>query len=154
MKLVLVALFSSIFLISSCGTEPTPVSAPTEPQTTTALTEHAAGMLHLNQGQKWQTDNNTKLHANKLGGLIQAFDNSGDTKLPAFCNLSEAINNELNNLISDCKMEGPEHDALHLWLDPVLRDAEQLKNATTDQEAAMALAKLRADVQKFNQFFK
>lgn len=154
MKFVLVALFSSILLISSCGSETTPTTAPAETQTKAASTEHAEGVLQLNQGQKWQTDNNTKLHANKLSGLIQAFDNSGDTKLPAFCNLSEAINQELNNLISDCSMDGPEHDALHLWLDPVLRDAEQLKNATKDQEAATALDKLRADVQKFNQFFK
>lgn len=156
MKSLLLLSLSAILLFSSCDHQNDAHHDQHEhaEHADEANTDGTHSELSLNNGAKWQTDNSTKLHANKLNGIIQAFDNSGDTKLSAYCNLADAIDHELEQLISDCRMKGPEHEALHHWLAPVLHDAEQLKKASTEQEGAAALNILRTDIQKFNQFFQ
>lgn len=155
MKSILLLSLGATLLLGSCDqTTDTHHEQHEHAEQLAATTATAPSELALNNGVKWQTDNSTKLHASKLNGIIQAFDNSGDSKLSAYCNLSDAINQELDQLIADCKMKGPEHDALHHWLEPVLHDAEQLKKASNEKEGAAAVNILRTDVQKFNQFFQ
>lgn len=156
MKSIFLLSLSAVLLFSSCDQDTDAHHEQHEhtDHTTIAATEATPSELSLNNGAKWHTDNSTKLHANKLNGIIQAFDNSGDSKLSSYCNLSDAINHELDNLMSDCKMKGPEHEALHHWLEPVLRDAEQLKKASNEKEGTAAVNILRTDIQKFNQFFQ
>jgi hypothetical protein len=50
-------------------------------------------------------------------------------------------------------MEGPDHNALHLWLEPVLNDVKHLKNTDNEEEAKNAATVLSEDVRKFNQYF-
>ncbi len=161
MKSIILLSLSAALLLSSCNQhaedahhEQTEHADNAEHADSDAITAATPSPLTLNNGQKWKTDNSTKLHANKLSGIVQAFDNSGDTKFSAYCNLSDAINHELDKLIADCRMKGPEHEALHHWLEPVLHDAEQLKKASNEKEGAAAVKILRTDIQKFNQFFQ
>jgi len=51
-------------------------------------------------------------------------------------------------------MKGADHDALHLWLEPVMKDVNDLKYAGTADEAKHIAATLNANVQKFNQDFE
>lgn len=60
---------------------------------------------------------------------------------------------ELNSLISDCKMKGPNHEVLHLWLEPVLKDVSNLKKINATDEGKQVTEKLTDDVEKFNQYF-
>ena len=115
-------------------------------------TEAAQG-LSLNNGQKWQTDESTRKHAAKLNNMINDFEKQADKSLSAHHSLADKTQEELQQLINDCTMEGPDHDALHLWLEPVLNDVKALKKTATDEDVQTAAANLSEDVRKYNEFF-
>jgi hypothetical protein len=118
--------------------------------------EHSAGAAHglsLNNGQKWQTDESTRKHATKLNNMINDFEKQTDKSVPAHHSFADKTQEELQQLINNCTMEGPDHDALHLWLEPVLNDVKTLKNTASDEEAQTAAATLSGDVRKYNEFF-
>jgi len=50
-------------------------------------------------------------------------------------------------------MKGAEHDALHLWLEKVLKHVKELKEEETDEYGA-AYAALKKDVESFYDFFE
>ena len=51
-------------------------------------------------------------------------------------------------------MSGPDHDALHLWLEPVLKSTADLKNAKSMEEAEVISGAIIEDIDKFNTYFK
>ena len=114
--------------------------------------EHTSA-LALNNGAKWQTDESTRTHAAKLNAEVDAFNTKANADVAAYQAFASGMQKELNALISDCKMKGPEHDALHLWLEPVLKDVSDLKKVTTTEDGKRVAEKLTDDVKKFNQYF-
>ncbi|MEJ7736940.1 MAG: hypothetical protein WKF97_05895 [Chitinophagaceae bacterium] len=50
-------------------------------------------------------------------------------------------------------MKGPNHEVLHLWLEPVLKDVSNLKKINATDEGKQVTEKLTDDVEKFNQYF-
>lgn len=114
---------------------------------------HEATALSLNNGAKWQTDKNTRTHAAQLNALVDDFTKSTSAELNNYYAFADMVQDELNGLINDCKMKGPEHDALHVWLEPVLKETNNIKTATTIEGAKQATEKLTENVRKFNQYF-
>lgn len=115
---------------------------------------HDSKTLALNNGAKWQTDESTRQHAATLSGIADAFPYHENTTLEAFHQHAEAMQTELNYLIQDCRMKGAEHDALHLWLEPVLEDTRDLSDTQDAVAAAAATKKLHEDIRKFPQYFQ
>lgn len=115
---------------------------------------HDTQALALNNGVKWQTDENTRQHAANLEGIAAAFTYDQSTPLEAYQKHAAAMQTELDYLIQDCRMKGPEHDALHLWLEPVLSDTRSLSEATDAAVAKTATDKLHEDIRKFPQYFQ
>lgn len=114
--------------------------------------EHADA-LTLNNGAKWQTDESTRKYAAKLITETNAFNTKANADESAYQAFAGDMQKELNSLISDCKMQGPNHEALHLWLEPILEDVSDLKKINVVDEGKHATEKLTADVNKFNQYF-
>lgn len=114
--------------------------------------EHG-GNLALNNGAKWQTDVSTHTHAVKLITQADTFDTKTDEDVTLYHSVAADMQKELNSLVGDCKMKGPDHDALHLWLEPVLKDVSDLKKISATEEGKHAAEKLTGDVKKFNQYF-
>lgn len=111
-------------------------------------------VLALNNGEKWKSDDPTNMHAQNLIGLNQDFrTKASDANLEMFRNYADMLQQELNGMIKDCKMDGPDHDALHLWLEPVLNRVKDLKNAETDEKAKEIDADLSGKIMKYDQFF-
>jgi len=109
--------------------------------------------LSLNNGQKWQTDEITGKHASAINEMANEFENNADKSLAAYLAFGNNVQNELQQLINDCTMKGPDHDALHLWLEPLLTDVKNLKNCDDENEAKIAVDVLINDARKFPQFF-
>lgn len=114
--------------------------------------EHTSG-LSLNNGAKWQADESTRIHAAKLNAEIRMFNKIENADVTAYQTFAADIQKELNSLVSGCKMKGADHDALHLWLEPVLKDVTDLKKASTADEGEQTVQRLTENVQKFNQYF-
>lgn len=153
MKIKLSLIVASMFLFAACqneehGQDHEHANTATEVHTSDGKT------LALNNGAKWQTDESTRQHAAALQGIADGFPFNENTTLEAFHNHAEAMQTELNYLIQDCRMKGAEHDALHLWLEPVLEDTRQVSE-TSDAAAAQAATKqLHEDIRKFPQYFQ
>lgn len=109
--------------------------------------------LALNNGAKWQTDQSTNKHAAALNVIADSFEKNSNINLDSYHEFADTVQKELQQLINDCSMKGPEHDALHLWLEPLLTDVKNLKNCDNPEEAKIASASLIKDVRKYNQFF-
>jgi hypothetical protein len=122
----------------------------------TAMHNHEAKATHglsLNNGAKWQTDESTRKHAATLNNMVGDFEKQTVKSLSAHHSFADKMQEALQQLINDCTMEGPDHNALHLWLEPVLNDVKHLKNTDNEEEAKNAATVLSEDVRKFNQYF-
>lgn len=115
--------------------------------------EEHVDALTLNNGAKWQTDESTHTHTSKLIADIDAFNAKANKDINTYQVFADDLQKELNSLIGDCKMQGPNHEALHLWLEPVLKDVSDLKKISVAEEGKRATEKLTADIKKFNQYF-
>ena len=110
--------------------------------------------LSLNKGEKWQTDESTWVHSANLNALVAAFHKNEPADIASYQVLGSAMQEELGGLVKDCKMKGEDHDALHSWLEPVMKDVNDLIKAGTVDEGKNIVETLTTDVEKFNQYFE
>jgi hypothetical protein len=115
--------------------------------------EEHADTIALNKSAKWQTDESTRKHAAKLIAETNAFNTKGNADVSSYHAFAGDMQKELNGLISDCKVQGQNHEALHLWLEPVLKDVSDLKKINVADEGKHATEKLTNDINKVNQYF-
>lgn len=109
--------------------------------------------LTLNNGVKWKTDESTRTHASMLNTYTDRFEKQTSRDLAAYHAFADQMQDQLQQLINGCKMEGADHDALHLWLEPVLKDVKALKNTSSTDEGDAATITLTEDVRKFDKYF-
>lgn len=155
-KITLTSLMVVLFL--ACNSEKKTDSTDAVQTETThkhSNAEEAANVgLALNKGNKWQSDESTWMHAANLNAVVTEFHNKKDTDLESYQVFAADLQEELGGLVKDCKMKGADHDALHLWLEPIMEDVNDLKKAGTAAEAFPIAETLSANVQKFNQYFE
>lgn len=110
--------------------------------------------LTLNNGAKWKADSITGHNVVVLKTIadnfkIKPFPSTNDYQL-----LSGDLNTALNTMIQQCKMTGPDHDALHHWLEPVLKETNKLKN-TADTTAARSIFKsIDEQIDNYHNYFE
>ena len=114
---------------------------------------HSTG-LSLNNGGKWHTDESTRRHAANLNVLVKEFQNTPKDAVESYHVFAGSMQEEISGLIKDCRMQGADHDALHLWLEPVMKDIKDLKEIGTAEEGKDVSMRLTDNVQKFNQYFE
>jgi hypothetical protein len=51
-------------------------------------------------------------------------------------------------------MKGPDHDALHKWLEPFIVEVASLKSATTEQKAGDVLKEIQKRLHLYTQYFE
>jgi hypothetical protein len=112
--------------------------------------EKAAGLV-LNNGAKWKADSITVLNVS----LMQSTISSAQKESPDdFRKTAALLQDGLNKMVAECKMKGPDHDALHQWLEPLM---EKVKVLNTETDAKAAVEKL-GDIDKqlalFTQYFE
>ncbi len=104
--------------------------------------------LQLNNGAKWKADEVTKKNVAALSSLMNDSANQDETNKETFV---KNFNNQLNTLVQECKMSGPDHDALHVWLEKVIADVKQVKEGS---DFNADFANLKTDVAEFYNYFE
>jgi hypothetical protein len=99
--------------------------------------------LSLNQGNKWKLDDATR---NNMRDIKMSME-SEPAPLPA------ALREKTDKLVRECRMGGPDHDALHLWLENFLADLRVLEE-TKGGPGSEAYKELREDLEEFDNFFE
>lgn len=99
--------------------------------------------------RKWQADEPTHRNVSalqKLAAEPQYRDGQQNEVL------ATKLQAGLDQLVKECRMTGPAHDALHHWLEEMLQRTRDLKKAGGDQQAAYQA--VRDQLQAFNESFK
>jgi len=60
----------------------------------------------------------------------------------------------IDQMIKECRMKGPDHLALHKWLEPLMEQVNQLKQATNAASAKIHFSEVKKRLNIFNQYFK
>lgn len=101
--------------------------------------------LQLNNGSKWITDEATR----KNVALIKQIVNDSNYYKKNAASFTQELQTGIDTLVQQCRMTGPDHEALHLWLGNVLHDLEALKKDEKD-----AFTDLHRNVMLFDTYFK
>lgn len=116
--------------------------------------EASATALQLNNGAKWKSDSATNLQVEVMKNRIQSFDEKKEINLVAYHQLGENLKAEVDKLIKECRMEGPDHDALHIWLQPLIEKTHQLQTTTDGTAAAELKTQLAELLHVYSQYFE
>ena len=111
--------------------------------------EETIATIPLNNGSKWKADEVTKKNVAAMVQLVNDSSFQDSAKRERF---SASLQEQVDTLIKQCRMKGPEHDALHVWLEKVLKDSKEMKEK--DGEYGEAHAKLKKDIESFYDFFE
>ena len=114
----------------------------------------ASEKLVMNSGVKWEVDAGTSNNVRNLQEILKKFDSGSDRSLVAYKKTHEDLQHGIDKMVIECKMNGPAHEALHKWLEPLIAQVAELKQASTVPDAASALKAIDAQANLFNQYFE
>lgn len=110
--------------------------------------------LVLNNGARWKVDNTTNNNVKEIKTILAGFDKGENRSLNAYHNTANELRSGLNKMIRECKMKGPDHLALHKWLEPLMEQVAKLKQASNTAEAARSFSAIRLQSNRYDQYFE
>lgn len=121
-------------------------------ETTEAQHEHhSSDAIELNNGEKWQVNEEMRPYVEKGESLVEEYIKGGSTD---YKQLAGQVEEQNKLLINSCTMDGKSHEELHKWLHPHL----ELVNALTDEsdaaKAATIVNRLRESYHNYHTYFK
>mgnify|MGYP001097888302 CR=1 FL=1 len=147
-----ITMFLVASLLWACNSNP---SSDTETETHAQSEDHAHdAMLTLNNGQKWKADAPTNENVVDIRTIVQNFSAEPHTSLADYQIVADDLQKGLNKMVQECKMQGPDHDALHLWLEPLLKAVNELKKADDTASAEKIFHDIDERLQLYPQYFE
>ena len=110
--------------------------------------------LILNNKVKWQADSGTNHHVAGLQTIANIFKIEQTPSVEEYHILGNDLGNSLNKMIQDCKMTGPDHEALHKWIGPLFHEISQLKNITDTTKARKTFNLIDSQIGDYHNYFK
>lgn len=114
----------------------------------------AAPAISLNEGRKWHTDDETAAAIRNMNGRTKQFATQADfTSLPAYQELGQTLNGELNSLYRNCTITGPAFGELQKLLEPVAADILIMQGKDLNAASAAEL-RIEERLASFPDFFE
>ena len=107
--------------------------------------------ISLDNGQKWRADEAT---TSGIESMIELVEKNTPSTPEDYRKLGAALNDEKNLLIKRCTMEGPPHDNLHIYLQPLLEKIAALQQTTSSEKGREKLSEIRVHLEKYYEFFQ
>ena len=114
---------------------------------------HKVGLM-LNNGQKWRADMSTNENVASLCTIARDFAGDTHTGLTDYQVLDRGLQKGFDKMIRECGMEGAGHDALHLWLEPLLVNMNELKKVDNTASAGKIFAAIHERLELYTQYFE
>ena len=111
--------------------------------------ENTIMVIPLNNGNKWKADQATKKN---VAAMVQVVNDGNYADATKRRQLYTNVQTKIDTLVKQCGMQGAEHEALHLWLEKVLKDMKKLKEEGTEYSEVHAA--LKKDIASFYAFFE
>jgi putative N-acetylmannosamine-6-phosphate epimerase len=113
--------------------------------------EKASEELVLNNGTKWKIDQAT---GNNVARLQQIGKKVTGNTLAGYHHAGTTLQAGIDQMIKECRMKGPDHLALHKWLEPLMEQVAQLNQATNAASAKNHFNEVKKRLHIFHQYFK
>ncbi|RLD23904.1 MAG: hypothetical protein DRI71_04130 [Bacteroidetes bacterium] len=111
--------------------------------------------ISLNNGAKWNSDESTFTGMKRLELTLYNFNKENDAPtVEAYNKLGVALANIDKDIISECSMEGKDHDQLHIILVPMLANVDVIKNGDDKIAAKENMDALTKSVAQFFEHFE
>lgn len=137
-------------LLFACNQSP----EKSKTETHTGHSIEPSSELSLDNGSKWKADSVTNYNVTNLRSIADDFKLRSGTSVSDYQKLSTDLNTGLNKMIKECKMTGSDHDALHIWLEPVLKENAELKNSTDTEIAGATFKSIAKGLDNYTNFFE
>ncbi len=112
----------------------------------------STAQLTLDDGRKWPVDEHTMGSAGRLAKLVS--DAPAIESPDGAHALGEALDAELDVLVKGCKMTGPAHDQLHVFLMAFIPQVEELQTATDLGELQRAREEIGSLLAAYEEHFE
>ncbi|MEP6612371.1 MAG: hypothetical protein ABJA76_10815 [Mucilaginibacter sp.] len=116
--------------------------------------EPASEKLVLDNGAKWKVDKITSDNVANLQQTVKATNGKSVKSLKGYHMAGVALQNGITKMIRECRMKGPDHLALHKWLEPLMEKVSKLSRASDVTVAAQLLDAIKARLNLYNQYFQ
>ncbi|HRO46434.1 hypothetical protein [Agriterribacter sp.] len=137
-------------LLWACNSNASP-----DRETVVESNDHAhETILALNNGQKWEADTPTNENVEAIRSIAQSFAVKPHTAITDYHVLGSGLQKGLNKMIQECKMSGPDHDALHQWFEPILKDVNELKKVEAIASAEKIFHAINERLDLYTQYFE
>lgn len=149
--IVLTIAFFAVFL--SCKKEKSEeVSSPEIERTSLEEpdTQSWQKEITLDNGKKWIANGET---TSGIGNMVFLINDSSPSTLQEYRQLGEALNEEKNLLIKRCTMEGPPHDNLHIYLQPLIAKIADLQKTTSSENGQEKVEEIRKHLEEYQNYF-
>jgi len=121
---------------------------------TTAGVTLATGVPSLNDGAKWKSDASTNENVANLKSIIDRFKTNADPAVEDYHAFQASFTDGISKMVKECKMQGPDHDALHVWLEPLMKDNKELKEQDSKEALAATFSTINERVNIYPQYFE
>lgn len=115
---------------------------------------HDSNAIELNNGAKWKVVPEMMQHIRNMEKDINHFPETNHEDLNEYILLGKATQKNIDQLTSNCTMEGKAHDELHKWLAPYIGKVDELNKSTNITESRKIFNELKASFETFNIFFE
>lgn len=144
----------SLLFIFSCnqGNDSTTLASKNSLQ----HTEHAADQasLTLNDGNKWKADTITNRNVLELKTLADNFRIKPIRTVQDYQLVGNDLKAGIDTMINQCKMKGDDHEALHHWLEPVLKNVNDLKSLTDTSVGRKLFSSIDDQLDNYKNYFE
>ena len=107
--------------------------------------------LSLNNGVKWKADNSTNENVSALNNIVTS------AKLVTaedYQNIGRSLQAGIDKMISECRMQGSDHEALHHWLEPLIENNKKLQEVKTIDEGTKTFDLIKKQINLYPNFFE
>jgi hypothetical protein len=116
--------------------------------------EEASGVIELNNGARWKSDVNTNKNISAFQTILHDFKLIPVPRVKDCTDTGKRLQKQMDILIGECRMKGPDHEALHKWLTPLIADISSLVKATDASEGAHMVEAIERHVKSYPNYFE
>lgn len=111
--------------------------------------------LTLNGEERWQADEATNHNIQQLQEIMERHQTLAEANsIEALHELGQSLQTGLKELFLQCRMNGPAHDMLHVYLKPLLADVNTLETTADSTAAIQAQERLVLRLSQYHTYFK
>lgn len=114
----------------------------------------ATGVPQLNDGAKWNADASTNENVVNLKSIIDRFKTNADPAVEDYHAFQASFTDGIGKMVKECKMQGADHDALHVWLEPLMKDNKEMKELDSKESLAASFNTISQRVDIYPQYFE